>query len=321
MRVGNSSHRRRHERTTGGKRRPVCFVFLDGVGLAPADDSNPLARAAMPNLHRLLGGPIVADQSVDRDGLLLLPLDACLGVEGLPQSGTGQTALFTGVNAAALVGAHVAAYPTEALRQVIAGHSLLKRATDHGLRATFANAYTGTYWQRVAQRKLRHSASTLTTMAAGLRFRTLDDLERGEAVYWDITHEVMRSFLGLDVPLLEPEEAGRRLARLVAAHDLVLFESFLTDLAGHGRLPQPTEEVLTLLDRFLGGLLETLPDEATLVLSSDHGNLEDSSTRAHTLNPVPLLVVGPAAASFRQAHAITDVTPGILHWLGVRDHK
>ena len=124
----------------------------------------------------------------------------------------------------------------------------------------------------------------------------------------------MRSFLGLDVPLLEPEEAGRRLARLVAAHDLVLFESFLTDLAGHGRLPQPTEEVLTLLDRFLGGLLETLPDEATLVLSSDHGNLEDSNTRAHTLN-------GPAAASFRQAHAITDVTPGILHWLGVRDDK
>ena len=183
MRVGNSSHRRRYERTTGGKRRPVCFVFLDGVGLAPADGSNPLAWAAMPNVRRLLGGPMVADQSVDKDGLLLLPLDACLGVEGLPQSATGQTALFTGVNAAALVGAHVAAYPTETLRQVIAGHSVLKRATDHGLRATFANAYTGTYWQRVAQDKLRHSASTLTTMAAGLRFRTLDDLRRGEAVY------------------------------------------------------------------------------------------------------------------------------------------
>ena len=300
------------------KRGPICFIFLDGLGLAPADEHNPLARAAMPRLHEWLGGPMVADRLVERDGVLLRPLDACLNVEGLPQSATGQTSLLTGINAASLVGAHLAAYPTAPLQEVIAEHSLLKQATDRGLRATFANAYTGLYWERVAQRKLRHSATTLATMAAGLRFRTLDDLARGEAVYWDITHQVMRLALGLDVPLLTPEEAGRRLARLTATHDLVLFESFLTDLAGHRRLPWPAEAVLTLLDRFLGSLLDSLPTGATLVLSSDHGNLEDARTRAHTRNPVPLLVIGPGAAAFRLARSITDVTPGILQWLGGR---
>ena len=303
------------------RHRPVCFVFLDGVGLAAADGHNPLAQAVMPTLHNLLGGPLVDGRRIAQDGVLLQPLDACLGVSGLPQSATGQTALFTGINAAALLGAHMAAYPTAPLREVIAQHSLLKQATDLGLRATFANAYTTTYWQRVAQRKLWHSASTLATMAADLPFRTLGDLARGEAVYWDITHEVLRSVLELDVPLLEPEEAGRRLARLTAAHDLVLFESFLTDLAGHGRLPWPTEEVLTLLDRFLGGLLEALPDEATLLVSSDHGNLEDSRTRAHTRNPVPLLAVGPGARAFAQAQAITDVTPAILQWFQVQGSR
>lgn len=303
------------------KPRPVCFVFLDGVGLAPADEHNPLAQAAMPTLHRLLGGPLADSQRTSQDGVLLRALDACLGVEGLPQSATGQTALFTGVNAAAVAGGHMAAHPTAPLQEVIARHSLLKQASDQGLRAAFANAYTPAYWQRVAQGKLRHSASTLTTMAAGLPLRTLDDLARGEAVYWDITHAVLRSALAQDVPLLEPEEAGRRLARLTAAHDLVLFESFLTDLAGHGRLPWPVSEVLTLLDRFLGGLLEAWPAEATLVVSSDHGNLEDSRTLAHTRNPVPLLVVGPGAAAFAQAQAITDVTPAILRWFQVQGSR
>jgi hypothetical protein len=299
-----------------GSGGPVCFVFLDGIGLGPPNDSNPLATAPMPGLRELLGGPLVSGSHLARDNLLLLPLDAGLGVSGLPQSATGQTALFTGVNAAAQVGSHVPAYPTRALQKIISERSLLRQVTDNGLKATFANAYSDSYWQRVAQGKLRHSASTLTTMAAQLSFRTLGDLRRGEAVYWDITHDVMRLILGLDIEQVRPEEAGRRLAGLMASHDLVLFESFLTDLAGHRRLPWPTEAVLALLDRFLQALVASLPGDATLVLSSDHGNLEDSSTRSHTLNPVPLLVVGPGAATFHDARAITDVAPAIVRWLG-----
>lgn len=298
----------------------VCFVFLDGVGLGPATAANPLASAPMPTLQSLLDHPLVASPAIERPHLLFRPIDARLGVDGLPQSATGQTSLFTGVNAAQAVGRHLAAFPTAALREIIAHHSVLKRVAENGGRATFANAYSPQYWELVRQRRLRHSATTWTNMAAGLRFRDLNDLRQGQAVYWDITHSIMHQRGIAEVPLIEPEEAGRRLARLTAEHDLVLYESFLPDLVGHRRLNMAPEVAMALIDRFLGGLLANLPNDATLLLSSDHGNIEDMSTKAHTYNPVPLLAVGPDAAAFAEAQAITDVTPAILRLLNGRCH-
>jgi 2,3-bisphosphoglycerate-independent phosphoglycerate mutase len=292
---------------------PVVFVFLDGVGIGPADESNPFWMAQMPALRGLLGGPLTETLVVDRPGLLLKGVDACLGVKGLPQSATGQTALFTGVNAAAVVGMHIPAWPTDELRDIIARHSLLKRAVEAGFRATFANAYSERYWQLVAQKKLCHSASTLTNMAAGLPCRTLDDLRRGEAVYWDITHLTSREHFNLNVPPIAPKEAGARLARLSHTHDLVMYETFLPDLVGHrGTLAAAVALLDGMLDPLFAGLLETITPETTVVVCSDHGNLENSQSKAHTHNPVPLLAAGPGAAVFRDATAITDVAAGIL---------
>jgi bisphosphoglycerate-independent phosphoglycerate mutase (AlkP superfamily) len=50
------------------------------------------------------------------------------------------------------------------------------------------------------------------------------------------------------------------------------------------------------------------------VLTSDHGNLEDVSTRRHTLSPVPLLLVGNARAreKFSGVKDLTGVIPAIL---------
>jgi bisphosphoglycerate-independent phosphoglycerate mutase (AlkP superfamily) len=129
-------------------------------------------------------------------------------------------------------------------------------------------------------------------------------------VLWDITHEIASRHLGYELPVVPPEVAGARLARLATEYDLVLYESFLTDLAGHRRI-EP-EWVLPRLDAFLGAVFEERSPETTVVVSSDHGNLEDSTTKAHTTNPVPLLAVGPAANCFRQATAITDLVPVIL---------
>ncbi len=293
----------------------ICFVFLDGVGLGPTTTANPLASAPMPTIQSLLGCPLVDGFAITTPHLLFRPIDARLGVDGLPQSATGQTSLFTGVNAAQVVGRHLAAFPTAALREIIARYSILKRVTENGGRATFANAYSPQYWELVRQRRLRHSATTWTNMAAGLRFRDLTDLMRGQAVYWDITHSIMHQRGIAEVPLIEPEEAGRRLAGLTTEHDLVLYESFLPDLVGHRRLDMAPETVMALIDRFLGGLLASLPGDATLLLSSDHGNIEDMSTKAHTYNPVPLLVVGPDAAAFEEVQTIADVTPTVLRLL------
>jgi 2,3-bisphosphoglycerate-independent phosphoglycerate mutase len=271
----------------------------------------------MPRLQELLGGPLVLDGagSMAGGGLILRPVDACLGVPGLPQSATGQTALFTGVNAPALVGDHITAYPTDPLRQVIAEHSVLKRAAEGGARVLFANAHSEQFWQMVREGKRHLGASTLTALAAAAPIPTLHDLIEGRAVLWDITHEVASSYLGYELPVVPAEEAGVRLARLATEYDLVLYESFLTDLAGHRRV-EPAW-VLPRLDDFLGSVVAHLPPDTTLVLSSDHGNLEDATTKMHTTNPVPLLAIGPAAEAFRGATAITDVTPRILACMGM----
>lgn len=296
----------------------VLFVFLDGVGLAPAGPHNPFTTVGMPRLAAHLGRPLAAPSDgagrpiVDRPGLLLTSLDAQLGVPGLPQSATGQTALFTGINAAALVGEHVTAWPTAPLRTILAEYSLLRQVTHAGGQATFANAYSTRYWDMVRQRKRRLSVSTLSALAAGVSLRTLDHLRRGEAVLWDITHEVAQR-LGYDLPPCSAAEAAANLLRLAAHHHLTVYESFLTDLAGHGRLEPGW--VLGRVDRFLAALVGSLPPHLTLVVSSDHGNLEDTSTQRHTENRVPLLVAGPAANAFRTATAITDLAPLILRLL------
>ncbi len=293
----------------------VIFVFLDGVGLGPAQETNPFWRVPTPNLCRLLDGPLVNGRAVERPGLLLKAIDACLGVEGLPQSATGQTALFTGVNAARLLGRHLTAYPNNALKAVINEHNILKRATERGHRATFANAYSPQYFETVEQRRWRHSATTLSVLAAGLPFRTMLDLEQGHAVYWDITHRILNHYLGVPMPLIEPEAAGQRLARLADQHDLVLYESFLPDLVGHRRRGDTPAGVVDTLDRFLGGLLQAVAPTVTVVVSSDHGNLEDTERKTHTTNPVPLLAVGPGATRFRTVQAITDVADAIMDTL------
>jgi len=315
----------------------LLMVFFDGVGLGPDSDDNPFAGAATPNLRALLGRQLIDGPEIMRDGLLFRGIDTTMGVEGLPQSATGQTALFTGINAAQAVGMHVATYPTRPLREIIEQHSLFKRAAQAGHRVTFANPFHAVYWQAVAEGRARLSATTLAVQASGVPFRDLTDLERGQAVFWDITHEVAR--LGrpprrvrprregasdesareytFPLPPIMPEEAGRRLAALAAAHDLTLYESFLTDLSGHRRLPYSPEHTIALIDAFIGSVLSHRAPDTTLILTSDHGNLETRSFKGHTLNPVPLLVVGPATLHFQPAHDITQIAPAILRALGV----
>ena len=306
----------------------ILFIFLDGVGLAPPGSGNPLSQVPMPHLVDLLGGPLViagepngsegswSHALLSHNGLVLRAVDACLGVPGLPQSATGQTALFTGVNAPALVGDHITAFPTQRLRAVIAERSVLKLVREAGGEVLFANAHSEKFWELIRKKARRLGASTLTALAAGAPIPNLQDLAAGRAVLWDVTHEIASSYLGYELDVVSPEEAGVRLARLASQHDLVLYESFLTDLAGHRRIE--AEWVLSRLDAFLAAVLAYRTPETTVILSSDHGNLEDATTKAHTTNPVPLLAIGPAAKCFEAATAITDVAPAIVSCLAGR---
>ncbi|MDX1740430.1 MAG: peptidase, partial [Rhodothermales bacterium] len=67
-------------------------------------------------------------------------------------------------------------------------------------------------------------------------------------------------------------------------------------------------------------LVEALDgSNTTLLLTSDHGNLEDLSVKTHTRNPVPFVALGPAAHDFAEVRSILDVTPAILRSLGSGD--
>ncbi|NLE77062.1 MAG: metalloenzyme [Chloroflexi bacterium] len=289
----------------------VLFVFLDGVGLGPAHEANPFWRCPAPRLSRLLGGPLIDRSAHAGHRLLLAPLDATLDVPGLPQSATGQTSLFTGVNAAALLGGHLSAYPSERLRRVIAAHSVLRRATEAGWRATFANGYSAEYWARAQDGSQRHSASTLTNLAAGLPFRDLADVRQGRALFWDLTHQFVAQWVP-EAPQWSAGQAAEVLLGLAADYDLVMYESFLTDLVGHRRLPLSDADTVALLDEFLGCLAQGLGPSDTLVVTSDHGNFEDDRRKTHTLQPVPLLAVGAATDPFVGCASILDVSGTLL---------
>src|SRR5690606_31268050 len=127
-----------------------------------------------------------------------------------------------------------------------------------------------------------------------------------------ITNEAWRAHLDPDVPMVTPREAGLNLARIAGEADLTLFAHYDTDLAGHRQDLGAGVEALERVDAFLGGVVEGLPTGTLLVVSSDHGNLEDVTT-GHTLNPVPVLAFGPGAGEVvARSRAITDVAPALL---------
>lgn len=269
-----------------------------------------------PTLERLLGGPLTRERCQRRDDLVLEPLDATLGVEGLPQSATGQASLFTGRNGPELLGRHQTGLPGPRMRRLVEEHGLFGRARAAGLAVTFANAYTDTYVEALDAGERRPSVTTVAVRAAGLGLRTLADLERGEAVTWDLCRDRAGRQIGTPLAPIEAVEAGRHLARLGERHDLTVFETFLTDLAGHRKRGVSADEAIRRLDAALGGIEAEKGPDLTWVLTSDHGNLEDVSHGSHTANPVPLLAVGPAAHHLARMESILHVTPALLAALG-----
>lgn len=289
----------------------IIFLFADGLGLAPASIDNPLASGVTPSLESLLGGPLTTEQQQQRPNLLLKGIDATLGVPGLPQSGTGHVALLAGVNAPALIGRHQPHSPPIALHDLLAEQNIFRQVKDRGGTAVFANPFGPRYWQALAARKVRRSASVIAATGADLPLLDLEDYRAGRALPWDITGAMLHEREANDLPLHTPEEAGRILASLAADTTLVFFECFLPDLAGHGRTTQNDEEALALLDGCIGGCLAALPGDTTFIMTSDHGNIEDRTTPVHTRNPVPLLAVGPAAECFASVTDIAEVAGAI----------
>jgi hypothetical protein len=294
----------------------TLFVFVDGVGAGPRDpDRNPLARGEFL-LSRFEDG---SGAALPAGGRVVLA-DATLGVGGRPQSATGQTTILTGENAPAFLGRHLLGFPNERLRELLRRRSLFRVLAEAGRTAAFANAYPVAYLRalgleaegepefELGKRRARPAATTVAFAASGGRFRTWLDARAGRGLTHDITGRRARAH-GADVPERPPAEAAELLLEIARGHDLTLFEFFETDEAGHARSMERALDALARLDAFLRAVVAGLGEDDALVVASDHGNLEDLSTRNHTLARVPVLGFGRAAAPVAEVGDLTHLAP------------
>ncbi|HSM03028.1 MAG TPA: alkaline phosphatase family protein [Longimicrobiales bacterium] len=298
----------------------VLFVFLDGVGIGTADPGrNPFLEARLPVLRELLGGriPTLDHPSIHFTGereAAAFPLDATLGVAGLPQSGTGQTALLTGENGAERFGRHFGPWVPVALRPVVEERSVLRRVVEEGRPAVFANAYPREWALKWGTRRI--AGAPLAARAAGLLTREQSELAQGRAVSSEIVNDRWRArWPEDDIPDVTAEDAGRTLADLAGTADLTFYAHYTTDIAGHRGSADECRKALERVDGFLGGILAGLPEDHLLLVGSDHGNVEDLQA-GHTRNPALGLLVGPGA--HRRAAGLSslmDPAPAILGWL------
>jgi 2,3-bisphosphoglycerate-independent phosphoglycerate mutase len=296
---------------------PILLLFIDGIGLGETDPAiNPFATAFLPTFNNLLGGSQLVARSAGTttDQASLRALDATLGIPGLPQSGTGQTALFTGENAPQIFGRHFGPWVPTPLRSLLGERNVLTLLKQSGRSVAFANAYPEEVFQPGRkQRDPLRAGPPIAALGAGVLNRHTPELQRGDAIASEIINEGWRLHLDRTaLPVITARQAGHNLARIAATHDFTLFAHYSTDHVGHTNDMAESIKALERVDEFLGGILENAADDLTIVLASDHGNLEDIRA-GHTLNPAIGLFVGAHHRELAEnATSLTDVAPAIL---------
>lgn len=293
----------------------VIFIFIDGVGLGEDFPSNPFSENRYESFEILTNGFFNADSKpvIEKDRLFK-PIDANLGVEGLPQSGTGQTALFTGRNAAKEIGKHFGPFPHSGIKPFLRNESVFHAVKEVGKKPYFMNAYPPVFFEH-AKKRNRWSCTTLMTKSAGMKLNSTEDVLNESALTAEIVQNAWREKLGIDIPRISPTDAAQRLLNVVPDYDLVLYEYYLTDKAGHKQKQEDAERVLKPLDEFLLHIIKNKRSSDILVITSDHGNLEDLSTKTHTRNKVPLFVLGEPVQNLEKAESLTDVKDGIISFI------
>ncbi len=277
----------------------VLFIFIDGLGIPPG--------AGLQNT--ILFSKSQKDFPWEPPGEgLAISADARLGLPGLPQSATGQTTLLTGVNASAIMGRHMSGFPGPTLRKLIEEKGLFTRLMDKGVPREgmcFANAFRPEFFLNPPRRV---SASTYHATSAGIPLAKLEDLQQGRALYHDFTNGFLIK-QGYNLPPFTPSQAGKILASLASNHTFTLYEYFLTDLAGHKRDKGMALSILKGLEEMILTLLDHLPlEETTLLVASDHGNIEDLERSPHTWNPVPIMAWGRGKEKLMRVRSIQDVS-------------
>lgn len=277
----------------------MLFLFIDGLGLKPPATDNPVNSEVCPALCRL-----IANHSK--------PIDACLGVEGVPQSATGQATMFTGVNCSHEMGKHCEGFPGLELRKIVEEDNIFIELKRRGKRVRFADAYLIDDVSELADRRFK-SVTTVMALTVPESISLTEDLADDRALMQDLTRETIQDKYP-DIPVIQPQRAAEHLFAIARENDFTLYEFFQTDVSGHSLDYTRACEVLRLYDRFLSSLVRfTEAAGITLVITADHGNIESMSQRGHTLNKVPFIAFGPYENFIRdKVSSLVDVTPAIL---------
>lgn len=308
---------------TRGRMTHILILFLDGFGLGSDNtDVNPIAAAKMPTIHRLLGGhPLVESTSpFSNEYVSLRAIDAKLGVPGLPQSASGQAALLTGRNVPKEINEHYGPKPNPAIIDILHADNLFIQIRSRGGTSALLNAYPPRYFEHIRSGHRLYSAIPMAFDAAGIGLMDADDLKAGNALSADFTGVGWNTQDGFpQAPQYSPHEAGANLASLSRKYTVSMFDYWLSDIAGHRSSFPEAVELLEALDAVFEGLFDTWDKEHDLVvITSDHGNIEDSQEGKHTYNPVPALLYGPETIRAPFSDRFSDLTglyPSVLNAL------
>jgi 2,3-bisphosphoglycerate-independent phosphoglycerate mutase len=298
--------------------KPVLMIFIDGVGIGKEDyEYNPFFKYGFKTFTNIFGEfPTLKKQVLVKDKIFLFPTDARLGLDGFPQSGTGQTSIFCGINAANIIGKHFGPYPYSTLIPIIAEKNIFKYYLSKNEKSFFANAYPKIFFDYIRSGKSRLSVTTLSCKLNGMRLNKATDVRRGKAITAEITNERWNTKLKYNLPVIRPGTAAKRLLKIAAQNSFTAYEYFLTDHIGHGRYDGDVKRTVNILDEFLFSLISGLDKEnITLLVCSDHGNFEDLSVKTHTLNPSLTITAGRYAEKlFDNIKDISQIKPAIIKY-------
>jgi hypothetical protein len=293
----------------------ILLIFLDGVGLGDDDPAcNPFALADTPTLFSLTNGKRwlrnTGLQVSDR--AIFIPTDPRVGIPGRPQSASGQAMILTGRNVPALIGEHYGPRPNPPIREILANDNFFKQVVAHGKTGALLEAYPPRFHEAINSGKRLRSSYQQALFEAGLPLFDETMIYTGDALAVDWTGEGWRSELGYtDSPVYSPYAAGVKMVELSRRYDFAFFSHWMTDVLGHRGTVEDGVRVLELFDGVMAGALDTWnDDEGLIVITSDHGNLEDVSHTKHTENDVPTVIIGYGKETFAQGlSTLADIVP------------
>lgn len=295
------------------------IIFVDGVGIGKKDYKfNPFFKYKSRLFNQYFSTPpSLENQVIKEKDSFVFPIDPTMGVAGLPQSGTGQTSIFCGVNAPELIGKHFGPYPYSTLVPIIKEENIFTELKNLGHNVYFANAYPDQFFTYLEKGKRRLNTTALMCLLSNTRLNTLYEILNRTALTPYITNERLNIKLKLSLPSLSVNKAADILINQTKKHTLTVYEYYFTDYFGHNRYSDEMEYNLLLLDKFIISILEKIDQDKdlTLLICSDHGNIEDLSVKTHTYNPALTITKGKFAENFfNEIKNLSDIKHVILKY-------